>query len=347
MPPFPGGSACPTCLTSLSKCIQLCDDNEACKNSCNCGLSSQVFCSHCGIPCKNLAVEARDDASVIGPRGLPGFPTTTNQCGACLFGYDRCKKNCRPDDRACIDDCGCRFKAQYHCLGCGISCPKSEPAVVSRNDITIHAPRGLPGFSTNTTQCGFCLYGYGHCKQNCLDGSKGQACLNECDCDWSKVIYCKGCGVSCPSSRPAIDSRNDISAGDVDSAIIGPGPIQHSCKECGSALDGCKKKCPTPGTCNESCNCNFKDSRKCKGCNVPCTCGDSCPRLSAVQRRFDSRSPEDEIHDDDAATAPLQNARKLCDECKAKVYKCQGDVPRVQRVQEHALQDHHRARERR
>lgn len=222
-----------------------------------------------------------------------------------------------------MDDCGCLFKAQYHCLGCGMSCPKTESAVASRNDIAVHAPRGLPGFPNNGTRCGFCLHGYGHCKQNCFDGGKGKACVDECDCDWSKVIYCNGCGVSCLSSKPAIDARGDISVGDVDPAIVGPGPIQHDCKECGSALDGCKKKCPTPGTCDESCNCKFKDSKKCKGCNVPCTCGDSCPRLSAVQRRFDSRSLEDENVDEESLA--LQNVApgNPCNLCKASLVQCQ------------------------
>lgn len=74
-----------------------------------------------------------------------------------------------------------------------------------------------------------------------------------------------------------------------------------------------------PGACDDACGCKMKHSKKCHGRPYECKCGAGCPRLPAVQRRFDARTPAEDVQD---LNAVAQNINP-CDVCQAGLKQCQ------------------------
>jgi hypothetical protein len=141
--------------------------------------------------------------------------------------------------------------------------------------------------------CVMCQTAIKACKNKCSDST----CEDGCNCNQKRYnASCKECTVPCHSlqQRRTEDVQGTDDESLVNSAAVAlPVPIS-PCVSCQFAVNNCKKKCRTPGACDDTCNCYHKEaSRLCKECKLACSCGHTCPRLSLRQR--DTLYAEDNI----------------------------------------------------
>jgi hypothetical protein len=264
---------CVQCQYSVNYCKNKCTASGACDDTCNCyHRLNNRNCLGCKLPCNcghacpimPPTTRRRVGGDLIGKDSQDSVDKASiefesagvpNPCVVCTTGIKSCKNKCN-GNHDCEVDCDCDFKKRLQCKDCkDINCPR----VFARTpEDTADEPSIESDLAGVPNPCVVCATGIKSCKNKCNGNND---CKVSCDCDFKKRLQCKDCkDISCPR----LMTRQILP------------PIS----DCMWLIDNCKHECPTPGACDDSCNCYYKGDSRCKGYNIDCKCGRSCPALT-------------------------------------------------------------------
>jgi hypothetical protein len=298
---FPPPPSCIACVIAINYCKGHCKGDSACIDACHCTHGTNNYnCLQCAIPCKSPAPIQRstgidpvggnfqdtvdgsssnsvtkDDEHIEHESSLDsaGVGPPLNPCVQCQYSVNYCKNKCTTSG-ACDDTCNCYHRLNNrNCLGCklpcncGHACPIMPPTTRRRVGVDLIGKDSQDSVDEASIEfesagvpnpCVVCATGIKSCKNKC---NGNHDCEVDCDCDFKKRLQCKDCkDISCPR----LMTRQILP------------PIS----DCMWLIDNCKHECPTPGACDDSCNCYYKGDSRCKGYNIDCKCGRSCPALT-------------------------------------------------------------------